>query len=69
MKYQINKLLLIKPLMHLGKTALDEALGARGINRITKLLRANGELLLNFLHFIKKILSLALSVIFIPVHT
>ena len=40
--------------MHLGRTALDEALDIRGRYgiKVANILRANGEHLLNFLHFI-----------------
>ena len=59
--------------MHLGsRTALDEALDSScgiEVEKMEKILRAYGELLLNFLHFIQTYFPLGLSVIFNPVET
>ena len=59
--------------MHLGKTALDYGLDSSRceieVEKMEKILRAYGELLLNFLHFIQTYFPLDLSVIFNPVET
>ena len=59
----MNKLLLILTLMNLGRTALDTALEQPdsvlyNISRagVVKLLRANGELFIDFLHYISTII-------------
>ena len=55
--------------MHLGFTALDYGLYYSCEIEVEKILRAYGELLLNFLHFIQTYFPLNLSVIFNPVET